>query len=208
VALILLACVPTKSPVDTATTIPLLRPTIGIASATPTNQDASSTPSPLPELPIVYYYFIAIMSNTYPAGSVVILPDELVLGPTLSKISRTHDTVTDISSALQAMLNDPRNAWISSDVSITNITFNDGAANVALHGEYFGVGDIVLIAARYQILLTVFSESSVETAIITINDKNIANLGRSDPFEVHPADYTYTRVEIETFLAENAYKAP
>ena len=79
---------------------------------------------------------------------------------------------------------------------------------MVLQGEYFAPGDIVLIAARYQMLLTVFAEAAVETATITINGKNIANLGNSDPFGGYPEDYTYTRTDIETFMAENAYKVP
>jgi hypothetical protein len=106
------------------------------------------------------------------------------------------------------MLDDPRNAWTSSDVNIASITFDRGAAGVALEGEYFAVGDILLIAAREQILLTVFAEAAVQTAIITLNGKNIVNLGVSHISQAQPEDYVYTRAEIEAFLAENAYPTP
>jgi len=106
------------------------------------------------------------------------------------------------------MINDPRNAWTSTDVGITSITFREGAANVVLEGEFFGAGEVVLIAARAQILLTVFAEASVQTATITLNGKNIANLGISQSSQATPADYTYTRAEIETFMAENACRIP
>ncbi|MCJ7622841.1 MAG: hypothetical protein MUO76_05005 [Anaerolineaceae bacterium] len=79
---------------------------------------------------------------------------------------------------------------------------------MVLEGEFFGAGDVVLIAAREQILLTVFTEASVQTATITLNGKNIANLGISHSSQAKPADYTYTRAEIETFIAENAYEIP
>jgi len=114
----------------------------------------------------------------------------------------------NIGSALQTMINDPRNAWTSTDVGITSITFREGAANVVLEGEFFGAGEVVLIAARAQILLTVFAEASVQTATITLNGKNIANLGIRHSSQAKPADYTYTRAEIETFLAENDYRIP
>ena len=176
-------------------------------SPTPANLHATDTPPAQPPVPIVYYYFVAIEGKSPPAGSVVILPDVLILGPTLSDIARSPDTATNIGSALQTMINDPRNAWTSTDVGITSITFREGAANVVLEGEFFGAGDVVLIAARAQILLTVFTEASVQTATITLNRKNIANLGISHS-EAKPADYTYTRAEIETFMAENAYGIP
>jgi hypothetical protein len=80
--------------------------------------------------------------------------------------------------------------------------------NVVLEGEYFGVGDVTLIAARDQILLTVFAEDAVQTATITLNGKNIANMGVSHSSQAKPEDYAYTRAEIEAFMEENAYGEP
>ena len=191
---------------NTITATPTEQPATETASPTPTNPPPTITPTALPPIPIVYYYFVAIESNTYPAGSVVILPEVLILGPTLSDTTRSPDTITNIRSALQAMLNDPRNAWTSSDVGITSITVNEGVTDVVLEGEYYGVGDVSLIAARFQILLTVFAEEAVHTSTITLNGKNIANLGVSHSSQAKPPDYAYTRAEIETFMAENAYQ--
>jgi hypothetical protein len=182
-------------------------PTTEIPSPAPSDLPASDTSTPQPLAPIVYYYFVP-EDESPPAGSVVILPDILILGLTQSDVASNPEIATNISSALQAVINDPRNAWTSTDLDITSITLNEGVANVALQGDYFGAGDIVLIAARNQILLTIFAEPSIQSAIITINGKNIANLGSSDPFTVQPADFSYTRAEIETFITENAYKMP
>src|SRR4030042_4724845 len=163
--LFLFSCNRTGQPAEDATiTTPLEHPATVIASPSPASLKTTDTPLTYPDPPIVYYYFVAIKSNTFPAGSVVILPDVLVLGPTLSEIARTHDAVMDIGSALQAMLNDPRNEWSSTGIGITSITINEGAASVVLQGEFSATGDIVLIAARYQTLLTVFAEQSVQTA--------------------------------------------
>jgi len=158
-------------------------------------------------MPIVYYYFVALASKSAPAGSVVILADELVLGPTLSEIARNPDPVTNINSTLRAMIDDARNVWTSDNLGITSITLNNGAAHVALEGDIFGAGDIVLIAAREQIILTVFAEQAVQSALITLNGENIANLGVSSG-NGKPADFAYTRADIEAFLAENAYSNP
>ena len=157
---------------------------------------------------MVYYHFVAIASNTFPAGSVVILPDVLVLAPTLTKIAHNPDTVTNIGSALQAMIHDPRNAWTSSKLEIPSITFNTTSAslNVVLQGEINGVGDVVHVVARMQILMTVFAEASVQSATILLNGENIANMGIRHSSEAKPVGYAYTRAEIEKFMAENAYQ--
>ncbi len=57
----------------------------------------------------------------------------------------------------------------------------------------------MLIASRMQILLTVFADASVQTATVTLNGVCIGNLGISHDSEIRPADYAYTRAEIEAF---------
>lgn len=203
---LLLSCSPNGLQTEISlTSTPQKEPATEAALPTPTNPTITDTPEPPTSMPIVYYYFVAIESNTFPAGSVVILPDILVLGPTTSDIARSSDNVTNIGAALQAMINDPRNAWTSTNLEITSITFTEGAATVELEGEIFGAGDVVRIAARQQILMTVFAESAVETATVILNGENIANLGISHSSQAKADDYAYTRAEIETFMAENAY---
>lgn len=193
--------IPTKTSTPKPTNTPEPSPTtanLHVPEASPAQPSGS----------IVYYYFVPVENEIPPEGSVVIMPDVLILGPAQSDLARSSDTATNIRSALQAMVDDPRNAWTSTDVGVTSVTVRDGVVNVVLEGEYFGAGDVVLIAARAQILLTVFAEASVQTAMITLNGKNIANLGISHTREAKPADYKVTRAEIETFMAENAYKMP
>ncbi len=156
------------------------------------------------ELPLVYYYFAAIPSQTFPAGSVVIVPDALILSPVVSDLPRSADPTANVQAALQAMIQDPRNVWSSPDLQIASVTVSGGQAVVALSGQITGVGDAVLIAARMQMLLTIFAESAVQTAVVTLNGDNIANLGISHSSEAQPADYAYTRAAIETFMAQNA----
>lgn len=208
-AISLIACGPAREPTEMAMTATSQeQPATETAAPTPTTPPPTETPTVPPAVPIVYYYFVAVEGKTFPAGSVVILPDILILGPTLSETARSLDTVTNIGAALQAMLHDPRNAWDSADIGITSLEFREGGASVTLEGEYFGAGDVTLIAARMQILLTVFAESSVQTAMITLNGENIANLGISHSSEARPDDYTFTRAEVEAFMAENAYEPP
>jgi hypothetical protein len=174
-----------------------------------TNPETQSTPFPTntaeQQTPIVYYYFASIPGNTFPAGSVVIIPDVLILSPTLSDIPRSADTALNVQSAMQAALNDPRNVW-TGGITITSVTVDGGHAAVTLDGDIRGTGDAVLIAARMQFLMTVFAEPSIQTTTITINGQNIGNLGISHSSEAKPDDYAHTRAEIETFMAQNIYE--
>ncbi len=165
-------------------------------------------PSAIPgeQMPLVYYYFPALAGNTFPAGSVVIVPDALILSPTLSNIPRSADPAANVQGALQAMLNDPRNVWTGS-VTISSVTVNAGQAVVDLSGDISGTGDAVLIAARWQFLLTVFAEASIQSAVVTLNGQNIGDLGISHSSEARTTD-AYSRAEVESFMAENAFPVP
>ncbi len=141
-----------------------------------------------------------------PEGSIVIMPDALILAPTRSDIAHNPDTAANLRTALEAVLNDDRNIWISTNLEIIDITFSEGHTDVVLQGEYYGVAHIVLTAARMQILMTLFANPSVQTAAVTLNGDTIANIDISR--DGKPVDYVYTRSEIETFMAEHAYVMP
>jgi hypothetical protein len=173
------------------------------------------TPSPLPSatetsIPtserIVYYYFVVISENNPPEGSVVIMPNELILAPTQTNITYTSDTPTNLRTSLEAVLNDERNSWISSNLELSKVAFSEGHADIVLQGEYYGVAPVILTAARMQILMTLFANASVQTATVTLNGDTIANIDASR--EGKPLDYVFTRTEIETFIAEHAYVTP
>jgi hypothetical protein len=169
---------------------------------------SSPKPTEQPSEAIVYYSFVTIRENAPPEGSVVILPNDLILAPTMTNKAPGPDNAANIHFALEAVINDPHNPWTSKNLAITHVAFGAGHALVDLQGEIFGAGDILLIAARMQILMTVFADASVQTATVTFNGESIANLGISNSREARPADYVYNRSEIETFMAENAYLRP
>lgn len=206
----------TSAPVSNPTSNAIITESpIEIPMATLTDAP-SPLPSPLPpadtSLPtsekILYYYFVEIAKGIPPEGSVVIMPYAYILAPTTSDTMHSPDTAANLRAALEAVLNDGRNGWISNNLGIVDVTFGDGHANVALQGEYFGVGDVTLIAARMQILMTVFANASVQTATVTLNGDTIGNLGVSNSMNAKPAEYVFTRAEIETFMNENAYGLP
>lgn len=171
----------------------------------------TSTNTPLPVIPISerisYYYFVTPAGNPIPEGSITI-SSTYILAPTFSDKTYSPDTVDNLETALEAVLNDSRNGWISDKLEIVEITFDDVHANVVLQGEYFGVGDVTLLAASAQILMTVFADPSVQTATVTLNGDTIGNLGISNSMNAKSADYVFTRAEIETFIQEHAYVSP
>lgn len=160
------------------------------------------TPTPPVLKPVTYYCFVT-EGTTMPTGSVVILPNSLVLAPVLSTVYQGADVAVNLKAGLQAALKDPRNAWTSTNVTIAGIMVTATKATVTLQGQYFGAGDVVLIAARWQMLLTIFTEPTVQSALVTLNGNNIANLGVSHSSQAQPADFAYTRQDIETFIANN-----
>jgi hypothetical protein len=117
----------------------------------------------------------------------------------------TSDTAADLQKALELVLQHEANRWISSDLEIVDVTFRDGHADLVLQGEYFGESDEVLNAARMQILLTVFANPSVQIAAVTLNGDTIGNLGASSSTDAKPADYVYTRAEMEKYVREHAF---
>jgi multiple sugar transport system substrate-binding protein len=156
---------------------------------------------------IAYYYFVPSAENPVPQGSVMI-SSAYILAPAFTYMPHGPDIVEDLRTALEAVLNDSRNGWISDQLNIVEITFDDGHADVVLEGEYFGVGDVTLMAAGMQILMTVFANPSVQTATVTLNGDTIGNLGISNSIHARPANYVFTRAEIETFMIEHRYVSP
>jgi hypothetical protein len=156
---------------------------------------------------IAYYYFVTPAENPVPEGSVTI-SSTYILAPTFSDLTYSPETVYDLRRALEVVLNDGRNGWISSKLKIVDITFDGAHANVVIQGEYFGVGDVTLMAAGMQILMTVFANPSVQTATVTLNGDTIGNLGISNSMNAKPANYVFTRAEIETFISQHAHVSP
>jgi len=136
------------------------------------------------------------------------MPETYILAPTLSDAALAPETATNLRSALEAALNDPRNGWLSENVEVVNVAFNNGHADVVLQGEYFGVGDVTLIAASQQILLTVFANANVQTAAISLNGDTIGNMGISISLNAKPADYAFRRAEVEAYMAEHMNVSP
>jgi len=136
------------------------------------------------------------------------MPNAYILAPQLSESAYSADTAADLWTAIKLALNDPRNGWTSTYLDIVDVAFHAGQADIVLQGEYFGVGDVTLIAAKMQILMTVFANLEVQTARVTLNEDSIGNLGVSNSMYAYPEDYLFTRAEIEAYQSEHLYVAP
>ena len=130
---------------------------------------------------------------------------DYLLFPASSDQPYTSDAAADLRTALELVQQHEWNRWISRDMEIVDVTFGNGHADLVLQGEFSGEGDEVLNAASVQILLTVFANPAVQSAAITLNGDTIGNLGVSSSTSARPADYVYTRAEMETYLIEHYY---
>jgi hypothetical protein len=187
----------------------LQQPTISPESpTTPPSATAAPDQSPAQQSSLVGYYYFIPPNSAIPKGSVVVFPDAYILAPTQLDSVFSPDAAADLKLALQAVVSDSRNLWVSNKLEIANVAFKEGHADILLQGEIYGVGDVTLIAARSQILLTIFANPAVQSATVTFNGDTIGNWGVSISINAKAKDYVFTRAEIEAYMAENAYKAP
>lgn len=207
--LCLLACIPqpiqstaTDSPATNTPVTPTLTP-----PPSPTQTPARTITVPSADQ-IIYYYFVDPKETSFPAGSIVVMPQAYILAPTLSDAAPVPEAETNLKSALEAALKDSRNGWVGDKIEIVSLSIDEGHVDIVLQGEYFGVGDVTLIAASQQILLTVFANANVQTATVTLNGDTIGNMGVSISINAKPANYVFTRTEIETYMNEHMYKLP
>ena len=151
---------------------------------------------------IVWYHFAQGAYHVVPAGSVL---TPTILFTAVADQVYTADTAADLRTALTLALQDEGNRWVSREVEIAEVSFGSGQAGIVLAGEYSAETDRALADAGLQILLTVFANPTVQTAVITLNGESIGNLGLSHGAPARPADYVYTRTAMAAFINEQGY---
>ena len=172
------------------------------------NNTFTPTPTPFPGGDLIGYYYFVSADSPIPPGGVVIFPDMYILAPAKLDRALSPDLAGDLTVALYAVISDPRNLWVSNELKIAEITFDAGRVHVFLQGEIYGVGDVTLIAARMQILMTIFANPFVQSATVIFNGDTIGNWGVSNSINAKPADYVFTRAEVEAFITENLFTTP
>lgn len=175
---------------------------------TPGSETATETATETAGREIIFYTFVEMPSAALPEGSVVILEDRIVLAPAVKETTGGADPAGRLREALEAVIADERNGWTSPNLVIGEVTFHEGHAEAALEGDIHATGDVLLIAARMQILMTIFAEPAVQTARVTIDGECIGNLGISQNSLAKPDGYIYPRSEIELFMASHAGMTP
>jgi hypothetical protein len=158
---------------------------------------------------IVYYYFVRDADNPIPEGTVHAIH---LFAPTYADETFTSDTAADLRTALEIVLHDDdRRVWDSSALEIVDVAFGSGHAVVVLQGQYRAAGDAQPCAASLQILMTVFANPSVQTAVVSLNRGSIAGLcvfREGSPPLLQTVEDVYTRAVIEAYMKENAYVSP
>ena len=181
----------------------------GIADKTHEDEFHKDVPSFPESEQIVFYHFWDGRGHRVPLVVVrtAVSTPWLDLVTVFSDEPYTSDTAADLRTALEIVFQDEGNRWVGEilEAEIVDVTFRDGHADLVLQGEYSAESDEVLSAASVQILLTVFVNPAVQTAAVTLNGDTIGNLGVSSSTNAKPADYVYTRAEMETYLKEHAY---
>ena len=150
--------------------------------------------------PIIYYVFADEGDIT--EGSINLAG--IILSPVAANVNLGADTAANLRQALQLVINDEGNLWTSENIEVADITFNAGHAVIALNGQISGAGGSVLSATANQFLLTIFANPDVNTAVVILNNETIANLGISHSSQAKPAEYRYSREEMQEFIANYA----
>lgn len=172
---------------------------LGACNLTNNPQEAIVTDAVIQEITVSYYAFST--DSHIPMGSINL--SGVILVPKSSTI-QSDDMTEMLRQSLELAINDSNNLWTSENLEISSIHFDGGHANIALNGEIWGVGGLVLYATSSQFLLTIFANPQVQTAVVTLNGENIRNLGISHISQAKEANYVFTREEIQIFLEENS----
>jgi LysM repeat protein len=143
--------------------------------------------------PVVYW----TQTTTRSAGSVRVACDAMI-APVDSTIPHTRDAASNIRNSLSVLFTTgtgTTNLWAGQGLSVQRVTIdNAGQANIAITGGLTLAGtcaDGVMLA---QFLLSVFAESQVQTASITIDSQNMVQL--FDTSGLEPADAVFTAADI------------
>ena len=173
---------------------------VGRSTTPDSAAEPDTTGQASPATTVLYYRFAEADEDPLPEGSVTVLEDMLVLVPEQVAVDGQLTPEQAISAALRVLTADQSNEWTSDDLRLRSVSLEDGHALVELEGSISGAGDIVLVAARMQILLTVFARPEVETATVTLDGECIGNLGASHESEIRPPGYRFARQETEVPL--------
>ena len=149
---------------------------------------------------IIFWQSLGIGEVTPTEDDIVII-EQIVLRRMETAIASTGNPVDDIEQSLQMMLGS-HNLWNSESLTIDSVEFSDSQATIHLGGRIQAPGDIVLIAARQQMLLTLFEIPQVDSILMTVSGLHIMNIGISHDSQAVPDNHALSR---EVFYTELGY---
>ena len=142
----------------------------------------------------VVYWMQTPNRNT---GSVLVACESIV-SPIESSIPRISDAASNIRNSLNLLFttaSSANNQWAGQGLNVQSVTIdNSGRANITVTGglSLFGsCTDGVMLA---QFLLSVFAESQVQSAYVTVDGQNMVQT--FDMSGLEPADAVFTRADI------------
>jgi hypothetical protein len=119
-----------------------------------------------------------------------------------SDLVANADAAENIQIALQIIIDTPEDRiWETETMTIDDVRVEGSAATIVLNGDIMVFGGGVALGTEMQFALTVFEEPGIETALITLNGQNIANLVVDHPSQSQPDDFVYRRETFAEYLS-------
>ena len=146
--------------------------------------------------PITYWRLIWLDSGL-PEADMIALTSQVVLDRVETQIRAGADPAENIRTALQLIIDTPEDRlWLTDGMTIDEVSVQESAAVVRLSGHINVIGGLVGLGTEVQLAMTVFEQPGIETALITFNGLNIANLVVDHESQLQPEDFVYTRADL------------
>ena len=145
----------------------------------------------------ITYWRLIWLDSGLPEDDMIVLTSNVVLDRVVTDVSAGTDPADNIRLALQSIIESPEDRlWETEGMTIDEVTVDGSAATVRLSGHINVIGGLVAFGTQVQFAMTVFEQPDVETALITFNGQNIANLVVDHESQRKPEDFVYTRADL------------
>lgn len=136
-------------------------------------------------------------TENYGANSALVGCDSIV-SPIQTNTPKTNDIATNIQNSLNALFNSPPgllNYWDGLGLHADSVTVDsNGRATVVISGDIMLVGTCSDALMKAQVLLSVFDDSTVQSAFITVNGQNLVQI--FDMSGLKPANAVFVPFDI------------
>ena len=145
----------------------------------------------------ISYWRLIWLDSGLPEDGMIALTSQVVLDRVVTGVAAVEDPAENIRTALQLIIDSPEDRlWMTDGMTIGEVSVDGSAAVVRLSGHINVIGGLVAFATQVQLAMTVFEEPGIETALITFNGQNIANLVVDHESQRRAEDFAYTRADL------------